>query len=161
MGKFTEDKFNKRLEDESNFFSKVKKELGEKYITIPITENMLLKAVNKKKMNGISDLSVRLIEDKIVISGAARKLRITINFRLELKPLVARNRELSLKVVGLKPIHQHWITNKILNKPPFLLYQKGIIHIDLSQIEQAKSIRIGNLKYFEVKDEKLWIGVGI
>ncbi|WP_158211503.1 hypothetical protein [Alkalihalobacterium alkalinitrilicum] len=155
------DKFNERHYEETSILSRAKKELKEKFVTIQLTEDMLGWVVNKKKIKGITSIAVRLIEDKIVISGAMKKLRLTIPFRIDLKPLVARDRELSFKVVSLKPLNHHWITTKLLNKSPFLHYHKGIIHIDLNQIEKAKAIRVGNVKRFEVKDERLWIGIGL
>jgi S-adenosylmethionine synthetase len=158
--KFNEDTF-RWLEDEAGLLFRAKKELGEKYITIPITEPMLIRAVNRRKIKGVTNLTVRLIKDKIVVSGAAKKLRITINFCIEFQPLKAKNRILSLKLVGTKPFNQEWIINKVLNKYPYFHYQKGIIQIDLNQFEKAKSIRFGNVKHFEVRDEKLWIGIGI
>ncbi|MDE5413190.1 hypothetical protein [Alkalihalobacterium chitinilyticum] len=134
-------------------------EFDEKYITVQVTESTLDWIVNKKKVKGITDLTIRLIEDKMVINGTAKKLKIPIHFQIVLRPLEANNRHLSFQVTDLKPVNQHWITTKLLNKPPLIRYHKGIINLNLNHIEQAKSIRFGNLKLFEVRDEKLWIGV--
>ncbi|MFV8828581.1 hypothetical protein [Alkalihalobacterium sp. APHAB7] len=135
------------------------KKSDEKYITVQMTESTLDWIVNKKKVKGITDLSIRLIDDQIVINGTAKKLKIPIHFQIGLRPLVADNRHLSFQVTDLKPVNQHWITTKLLNKPPLIRFHKGIINLNLNHIEQAKSFRFGNLKLFEVRDEKLWIGV--
>ncbi|WP_216827415.1 hypothetical protein [Alkalihalobacterium elongatum] len=145
----------------TSYREKPKKELKENQITIQITESTLQWIINKKKFKGISDLTVQLIEDKIVISGATKKLTITINFQIDLRPLVASDRNLSLEIVDMKPLNQNWITKKLLNKPPFISYHKGIIHLDFNYIEKAKMIQFGNLKHFEVRNEVLWIGVGV
>ncbi|WP_163536371.1 hypothetical protein [Gracilibacillus sp. YIM 98692] len=160
-GAFIEDKIKKIFEDEMSLLTKAKKGLEDKYVTIPIAESMIRRAVSKKKIKGITNLDIRLVKDKIVISGAAKKLRITIHFQMDLKPLAAENRELSFRIVRMKPLNQEWLTKKLLNKSPYLHCHKGIIHIDLNQMEKAKAIRIGKLKHFEVRDEKLWIGVGL
>ncbi len=139
----------------------VKEGINGPYITIPISEHILEKIVKTKQIKGVTNLNVQLVGNTIVVRGAVRKFRMKMHFQIHLQPLEAKNRQLAFKIVRMKPVNQDWITNLVLSKFQFLRYYKGIIYLDMNQLEKAKSIRVGNVKHVEVKNEKLWVGVGL
>ncbi|WP_379969547.1 hypothetical protein [Ectobacillus sp. sgz5001026] len=148
-----------------NLFSDIlggqKKILKDKYINVPITDTMLLKLMNQKPIEGISDLAVSFGEETIVISGKAKKMLVTIPFQVELKPVHAEDRNVYFAVVDMKPLNQGWIKKVAFNIPPTLTYEEEKVCMDLNSIDIVKKVLFGKIKHMEVKENKLYVGIGI
>lgn len=152
---------NDMLQDETSLLSQTVKKLENKFVSIPISEEMLLLTLKKQELKEVTNLELKLTEETIVISGIAKKLLMNIQFSIELKPLHSIKRQISFEVITIKPLNHDWIKQIILNKPPFLMYEKGIVTMDLNQIEKIKTVPVGSIKAFEVKEGKLWVSVGV
>ena len=154
-------KVSNMLEDENSLLSKTKKSLADKYIKIPITEEMFLYVFNKQNVEGIEDLTIEFAESTFQIKGSVKKMLIPIQFYIELKPKNANGRSLSFDIVELKPLNQDWIKKKLFNKPPVISYQDGVTTIDLNTFEKVKSIPVGTIKDFEIKNKRLYVSLGV
>ncbi|ASN04508.1 hypothetical protein [Virgibacillus necropolis] len=146
----------------NNFGDKLKS-MKEKGVSLPITSDMFLWTLQKgiNKNDAIRDLNVSFVNGLITISGNKEMPLKSIKFKVGLKPIHAHGRTLKLKLVTAKPVKWNWLNKIILNKPPFIKYNEENIKIDLNCIDKVKAVPIGNILSFEIKDEILWVKLGL
>lgn len=156
-------KLNGMLSDETHILAKAKEKLKDKGISVPITSDMLMQLLQKQidQNDNIYNFNIVFKEDFIRFSGSTKKLLLEIPFELDLKPLKSEGRVLYFDVKNMKPLNQDWIKSKILNKPPLLVYGKGSTQLDLNQVEKIQAIPVGNIQHFEIREERLWVKVGL
>ncbi|WP_108671375.1 hypothetical protein [Peribacillus acanthi] len=155
------EKISKMLEDDSSLLSKAKKKWEDQYVPVPITSEMILSLLHRQTFEGISNLEVQFVGDRMVISGSAKKMGMNIFFKVEMKAMSAAGRKINFEVVDMKPINQDWIKKKVFNQPPMMTYDSGHITMDLDAMESIRDIPWGTIKSFEIKDNMLWVGIGI
>ncbi|MRG86159.1 hypothetical protein [Salinibacillus xinjiangensis] len=144
----------------SNVWSRFKGKLAEKYISIPITRNMIQKLVEQNKPNVIKHIRIDFDNNQhLIVEGKVKKL-IEIPFIIKLKPLKPLGRKLVFDIVHMKPVQNQIINRMILNRSPLMTYQQSLI-LDLNQMNKIKKIPFGNIKRFEIRDQKLWCGIGV
>jgi hypothetical protein len=86
---------------------------------------------------------------------------MSINFSIKLLPKSASGRVITFEVVEMKPLNQDWIKKRVFNKPTILSYENNHISIDLNEIDNIKKIPVGKIKSFCVKENKLFVGLGV
>lgn len=152
----------------SKFFKKLKGTLKsvatEKAVPIPITADRLLWMFRKgiqEQEEEIRNLDVSLRGGTVCISGLTKKLLLQVYFEIDLKPLKAEHRTLYFTVPYMKPFNQEWMKRKVLNKPPYTVYEDRMLKMNLDEIDTIKSIPVGSIKHFEIRDEKLWVKIGM
>ncbi|MFC7395479.1 hypothetical protein [Scopulibacillus cellulosilyticus] len=154
---------NDLKENKEVILANAKEKLSEKGISIPITSEMLLwflkKKASQEKM--IKKIDVNFNEDFIKLSGKVQKLLLKFDFEIDLKPLRAEKRVLYFGVAGMKPLNQGWIKRIIFSIPPGMSYKEGIISFDLNQFDKVRAIPVGNIQSFEIKNQKLWVKIGL
>ncbi|MDF0728891.1 hypothetical protein PY093_19960 [Cytobacillus sp. S13-E01] len=154
-------KVNEILKEESSFITQVKNKIEDKQVQIPINSEMILYILKKQEIEGISNLDVTITDDLMKISGIAKKMLLSIDFSFDLKPKSTSGRVITFEVVGMKPLNQEWIKNRVFNKPKVLSYHSNCISIDINEIESIKNIPVGKIKGFSIKDNKLLVGLGV
>ncbi|HWO95994.1 MAG TPA: hypothetical protein VNM45_06625 [Bacillus sp. (in: firmicutes)] len=157
------DKMKGWLEDEEGLLGKAKERIADKGITVPLTADMLMRVLQKQvnEHNHLHTLTVSFPEDQIRFEGTIKKFWLEIPFELEVKPIMTEKRTLFFEIIHMKPLNQEWLKNKVLNKPPFMIYQNKNMILDLNEIDQVRAVPIGHIQHVEIKNKKLWIKIGI
>lgn len=152
----------------NGFFKKLKgtfKSVAvDKGVSIPITADRLLwmfRKGMKEQEEEIRNLDVSFRGETICISGLTTKLLLQVYFEFDLKPLKAEYRTLYFTVPYMKPFNQEWMKRKVLNKPPYTVYEDRMLKMDLDEIDTIKSIPVGSIKHFDIRDGKLWVKIGM
>lgn len=96
-----------------------------------------------------------------MISGEAKKMLLSTKFSITLQPVEVSGRKLSFNMVEMKPLNNEWIKQKIFNKLHSMVYNNGILTIDLNEIEKIRKIPVGKINKFEIKDKILWCTLGL
>ncbi|PLS18764.1 hypothetical protein CVD28_06515 [Bacillus sp. M6-12] len=154
-------KVKQMLQDETSIINEAKRRLEDKAVPIPVTSEMILYIFKKQNLEQITSLDVQIIGGSLIVKGTAKKMLVPISFSVELKPQSASRRMLIFKIVDLKPLNQSWIKKMVFNKPSMLSYSDDNISIDLNQIEKIRNIPVGNIKDFVIKENKIWISLGL
>ena len=154
-------KVNNLLKEESSLISQVKKKVEEKHLQIPISSEMILYILKRQNIEGISNLDVTILEESMKISGLAKKMMVSINFSIDLKPISASGRVITFEVISMKPLNQEWIKKIVFNRPTVLSYEDNCIMIDINELESIKKIPIGKIKGFSIKENKLYVDFGV
>ncbi|WP_138419529.1 hypothetical protein [Aquibacillus sediminis] len=132
------------------------------YMAVPVTSSMLRFVLNKKRR--INQINVFITNEQVIISGKVCLKKVAflhaIPFRVTLKPLWAEGRRMAFQLVKLRPVNIQFITKRVLTKS-FLKYEKSVLYIDLNQIRPLNRIPIGKLKGIMLKDEIVYVWIGI
>ncbi|MCT8137663.1 hypothetical protein H1D32_07785 [Anaerobacillus sp. CMMVII] len=135
--------------------------INERTITVRITSQKLLKILEKQHLPEVTNLDVKIINERIIISGMQKRLLLNINFRIELIPVQSVKRIIYFDILNMKPINQEWMKRRLFNKPNLLSYENKKVALNLNEIDQIKSMPIGNIKKIKVKEDKLLVSLGI
>lgn len=154
-------KVNKMVVGEVSLFSKVKRKVDEKFISFPVSSNMILRLIKQNHIQEIRNIKVSIEEETLIITGELIKWILIIPFTIELKPVHFENRKVSFEIIKMTPLNHNWLKNKIFNKPPEVTFMDNRICINLNEIARIKAIPIGTIKKIEVKNNKLLIGIGM
>ncbi|PLT31753.1 hypothetical protein [Peribacillus deserti] len=122
---------------------------------------MKLLVQNTNPHESISKLDMEFHTSFLRFRGIAKKFLMEIKFEIDLLPLRGENRALYFKVAKMKPLNEDWIKTKILNSPPLLSYIKGNMIINLNKFDVVRKVPLENIKHFELKDDKLWVRLGL
>ena len=150
-------------------FNKLKESIsdikGKGKISIPITADLLNGILKRYRIEAIDQAEVSIEDGLVKISGTTnvKKLGFTkeLSFSLKLKPVAVEKRILMLKLVEIKPVNFNAINNKLLQRPPVIVYKNRLIHIDLNAIDIIKKIPFGNVQSFTVNEDKITVEVGL
>ncbi|MEH6943963.1 hypothetical protein [Bacillus sp. JJ722] len=145
--------------DDIWMMSQMKNRFEEKYVTIPIKAEMLLHLFRKQKIEGISNLDVVINNTSVVVSGMAKKV-FDIAFYVEIIPIRAEGRNLYFEIINMKPINQGWIKKKVFNTIPTVSFIKGLVCLNVNEIDKVKAIPFGTIQKMEVKANTLYVGIG-
>ncbi|WP_157950914.1 hypothetical protein [Peribacillus acanthi] len=129
-------------------------------MSVPLTESMILFLLKKSSLDGVSNLEVKMSDETLVISGIMKKTMLVIPFEVGLKPVSANGRILTFQIESFRPLNSTWIKKKIFDKEPFSTYNEGKFNLDLNCLEKIKAIPFGSIVKFNIRDQKLWIGIG-
>ncbi|MBM7703700.1 hypothetical protein [Metabacillus iocasae] len=153
----------KLLKSENGGLKKAKKTMNDSGMKIPITSNMMTRLLKMKteEHKQLKELTVSFEGSSLCIKGMMNKLFIDIPFEIKLYPIKADKRTLHFHIHYLKPTNAEWLKKRIFHKPPFMLYQQDSFELDLNQMKKISIIPIGTIKHFEIKDEKLWVTIGL
>lgn len=149
------------------FFGKLKgafKSMAvDKAVPIPISADRLLWVFRKgmKEQEEVRNLDVSFGSDAICISGLTKKMMLQVYFEIHVKPLKAEHRTLYFTIPYMKPLNQEWIKKKVLSKPLYAVYENQMLKLDLNEIDRIRSIPVGSIKHFEIKDKTLWVKIGM
>ncbi|MBM7690743.1 hypothetical protein JOC77_000146 [Peribacillus deserti] len=153
---------SKTGEDGESRYTLIQNKLGDRGINIPITADILKFMIqNKQPHESIHKMDVEFYESFLRFSGKAKKFLMEIKFEIDLQPLKAEKRVLFFEVKEMKPLNQDWIKSRIFNRPPLLSYIEGNMILDLNQLEAVRKVPLGSIKHFELKDDKLWVKLGL
>ncbi|WP_163102099.1 hypothetical protein [Peribacillus alkalitolerans] len=141
-------------------FGETKKKMENFNVSVPLTESMILYLLKKSSLEGVSNLEVKMHDEILVISGIMKKTMLAIPFEVGLKPVSANGRILTFLIESFRPLNSTWIKKKIFDKEPFASYNEGKFSLDLNGLEKIKAIPFGSIVKFNIKDQKLWIGIG-
>ncbi|MEW4282288.1 hypothetical protein [Priestia koreensis] len=156
------DKITNFLQKENNLLSKAKEKVERAGVPIPITADLLSKMIAKQlDPNEIRDFQLTFEDENLVIKGTAKKMLLKIPFQLTLQPVKTEKRTIYFALKEMKPLNQDWIRSKALNKPPLLSYEEGHVKLDLNQLDKIKYVPVGNIQHMEIKNEKLWVKIGL
>jgi hypothetical protein len=133
----------------------------EKYVPIPISEDMILRVLSRQDLEGVQNLKVKITDSYIEISGTVKKLMMSIHFEIDLEPIRTEKRTVDFRVLRMKPLNQDWVKKVLFNKSSALKYNKGILSIDFNKIDKVRAMPLGNIKKIEIKENKLRVGIGL
>lgn len=136
------------------------KSFTSKAVPIPITQSMLHTLLTFKKPEALEALDIRIDEDALTIQGKVKK-GVRLPFYLKLQPIDADKRKLYFKVKKMKPLDFTLVKQLVLNHIPTLSYHKELLTLNLNEIDTVKKIPLGNIKTFSIKDDKLWVYLGL
>lgn len=131
------------------------------YIPVPLTSSMIQTLIVQAQLDDVQKIKVEIMDQAIRFQGVARKLLLKIPFTILLKPASVQNRILMLTIVEMTPINQNWLNGRIFHHPPHLLFQEGKLHLDLNEFEVIRQLNIGIIKDVEIKDNKVWLKIGV
>ncbi|WP_110114830.1 hypothetical protein [Bacillus sp. CGMCC 1.16541] len=153
----------KLLKSPEGSLQKAKQTLNDAGVPIPITSQIMIRLLKKQigDQKQIKEFSLSFEEDAMYVKGVINKLFIDIPFELKVSPVKANQRMLHFYIHYLKPTNAEWIKKRIFHNPPIMSYEQNEFQLDLNQIDKIKVIPIGNVKHFEIKDEKLWVTMGL
>ena len=138
-------------------------DLKETGVTLKLSKEMILQILQTQiKEESLSISSVEFKDELLIINGVKKQMMVRVKFSIVLIPVGGEKRVLHFKVKRVKPIHNEWLINKILNdKSPHLSYSDHILSMDLAQVEKVKSIPVGNFKNAEIRDGRLLVKIGL
>lgn len=148
------------LEEKSLLPIKINK-YNNKHITVPITKETIEYLINKRNLDGIKNLEVDIIGEKMIVTGVAKKLLLNINFKIDLIISRVVERRVYFEIIEMKPINHEWIKKNIFKDHPYINYNCSIIDINLNVIDYIRLIPIGNIYKCEIKDNKIWVSLGV
>ncbi|MCA1031368.1 hypothetical protein LCL95_10055 [Bacillus timonensis] len=130
-------------------------------IPIPITSNMLLMLFKRVDVEGLSNFDVLIHDEKVCFRGTFKKMLLNIPFQIDLKPVGASERKLSFEICRMKPINVNWINEILFNRASGVSYHNSNVTIDLNEFDQIRNIPIGTIRDVEVKNDKIFVRIGL
>ena len=98
----------------------------------------------------------------INVSGKAMRYKMNHSFTLTVEPDGITDREISFKLLHVKPVHNKWLNNKVFTDiSPYVLYDNSRFTIELNKIANVKNYPLGKIKNSTIEDDKYVIGLGI
>ncbi|MEW9668684.1 hypothetical protein [Ammoniphilus sp. 3BR4] len=137
------------------------KTLGHAYIPVPLTAKMIQAALVQAQIENVQKLKVTIHNSLLYIQGEARKWMIKIPFSLVLQPAKVHGRTVAFLIQEMTPILNETVNQQIFNRPPYLHYQDRHIYLDLNQLDLIRSIKRGSIKQMEIKEDLLWLKIGM
>lgn len=134
---------------------------NEQTVRLPITAAMLQYLLEKKPIDGIEKLEVRIADGAVLIQGKTKKMLLSVPFRISLKPQRAEDRVLYFEVAAFTPANLEIVKKKVFDQPPFVSYTQGIVALDLNGLEAVKKVPVGSIKSIDIKNYKFWIELGL
>ncbi|WP_172200664.1 hypothetical protein [Saccharibacillus qingshengii] len=134
---------------------------NEQTVRLPITAAMLQYLFEKKSIAGVEKLEVGIVDGAVSIQGKAEKMLLSVPFQISLKPQRAEGRVLHFEVAAFTPANLEVVKKKVLDQPPLVSYAQGVVALDLNGLEAVKKVPLGSIKSIDIKDDKLWIGLGL
>ncbi|WP_059103236.1 hypothetical protein [Shouchella shacheensis] len=156
-------KFNNVIKEqrEKQYIYKTKEYIKKQGVPIPITPDVLLWCLTKKKDLPLIKPHLTFSEGFITFGGKVKKLGVAIPFEIRLKPVKGENRTITFQVDYLKPLNNRFIKRKLFNQQPVVDYDQDFITIELNEISKIRYVPLGNIKSFQIVDGKLWVKVGV
>ncbi|WP_164667917.1 hypothetical protein [Virgibacillus doumboii] len=132
-------------------------------VSIPINSSTLLRVLQEKfvRHHSIKDLNLAIQNDCIRISGITGKPLPRIYVEVKVRPSDVYNRLLFFKIDSMKPINAGWLKRKIFNRPPYMKYDRDMAIINLDSIEKVKAVPFGNIQEISIKEQKVWVRLGL
>lgn len=130
-------------------------------VTIPITSSMLEYLIMQQPIKGVEQLRVVLADERLTISGRTKKLLIPISFTISLKPKEMEKRVLHFEVDAFSPADIEFVKRKVLNRPPFINYEPNVVTFDLNGLDIVSKVPYGSIHGVEIKENKLWVQIGL
>lgn len=137
------------------------KKLSHAYIPIPLTAKMIQAALVQAQIENVQKLNVTIKNSLLYIQGEARKWMIKIPFSLVLQPSSAHGRTVAFLIREMTPIMNETVNQQIFHRPPYLHYQNKHIFLDLNQLELIRNIKRGSIKQIKIKEDLLWLKIGM
>lgn len=136
-----------------------------KAITVPITADILNGIIQRYPIEAIDQAEVTIEKGLVKVSGTTKVKKFgfekELDFILHLKPVHVEKRTLQLELVEMKPLNFNTINKKLLQRPPVITYDNRLISVDLNAIDIVKKLPVGNVKQFEVEDNKIMVEIGL
>lgn len=139
----------------------VTRKIKEKYVNVSISSETLLRLVSKQNSKDLSNLDVVISDKSIIISGVAKKFFLKFPFSVSLTPTRSEGRKVFFFIEKMSPLDQSWIKRLIFNKQKAITYIEEHVCINLNDIEKIKVIPLGTIRRIEVKENKLYVSVGL
>ncbi|WP_047985460.1 hypothetical protein [Ornithinibacillus californiensis] len=126
-------------------------------IRIPITEKTVQKLIDKhvSRRPFFMDVVVTFEQNFIRLSGKFSGVKVTV----EIVPLVVYRGTVYIWIRKVRPINWNWLLSKLLKRYSYLELQGQLLMVDLHQIKAISGYPVGLRKTFEMKHNKLWVGM--
>lgn len=135
-------------------------EFPDEALLILISQKMLQQLLTLKSVDYVDEFSIQLKSGHICVQGKIKRV-VPIFFYIQLKPVQAQDRKLLFKVVKIKPVSFNLLRKQIMNHLPAVSYHNNHLTLDLNQIRNVKNIPFGNIQSFHIKDDALWLQIGV
>lgn len=144
-------------------FNQLKTMAEKASVPLPITAEML-KRVIALSNNEVFGLEAHIEQDWIKIKGKfEKKMLVTVNvpFEITLKPKSYEERTVTFEIVEISPLDIGWMNEKIFNNPPYCSYVDRSVKMDFNAWDIVRKVPVGKIKRLEIKDDKLYVSLGI
>lgn len=123
---------------------------------IRMSEDLVNRLIQLQPLEGTSNLQCSFEGENLVLTGTTKVMLVPVPFRLELKPIIAKERRLQFDVVDLKPTLKESMKKKLLKDAEGVTYADNKLTINLNEIETLRDIPFGKLAGIRIKDKILW-----
>lgn len=133
------------------------KEGAQGKMTITLTEEMLLKLMNVKKIDNVKITNVTVEKRKLRIDGTFTKMHIPIHFNVQLRPAYTIDRSIFFKIKKIRPINGKWLRKKIFHQPPMMTMKGKVVGFHLDSVKQLQYIPVGQFDSYYFENRKVHI----
>lgn len=132
-------------------------------ITVPLEASMLQSFI-RPKVPELSDVDVKITNGQVILSGSKKVgfafLSKEVRFKLTLEPREVQGRKITFNVVKVEPKQNELLNGKFLSHPPYIIYDKQTLTLDLSAIGPLQKVKVGNIKSLTLAEGRAILIIG-
>ncbi|ADH97759.1 hypothetical protein [Salisediminibacterium selenitireducens] len=117
--------------------------------TVPADKNIVIESID-------------VVSGTIVVTGKTMKYKINHNFSLTVVPDGFNDREISFKLITMKPFNNEWLKSQVFTDvSPYVHYDNSRFTLELNKIANVEKSPFGKIKESTIAEDKYVIGFGV